>query len=106
MNQDTDLVAISESFDPNLPFKLIEKFVLKQSDNQYKTAVLIAEQLSILQVRQDDQLGNAAYNDCFTTRVEVACRAGVCYYSPDLLEDKATQLKMSSYYTMSDTDKK
>ena len=43
MKQDTDLVTSSESFDPNLLFKLIKKFVLKQSDNQYKTAVLIAE---------------------------------------------------------------
>jgi hypothetical protein len=99
-------VTISESFDPNLLFKLIEKFVLKQSNNQYKTAVLIAEQLSILQFRQDDQLGNATYYDRFTTRVEVARQAGVCYYSPDLLEDKATQLKMGGYDTLSDTDKK
>jgi hypothetical protein len=94
MKQDTDWVTISESFDPNLLFKLIEKFVLKQSNNQYKTAVLIAEQLSILQFRQDDQSGNAAYYDRFTTRVEVACQAGVCYYSQDLLEDKTTQLKI------------
>jgi len=57
MKQDTDWVTISESFDMNLLFnyKLIEKFVLKQSDNQYKTAVLIAQQLSILQFHQDDQ---------------------------------------------------
>ena len=106
MKQDTDWVTISESFDTNLLFKLIEKFVLKQSDNQYKMAVLIAEQLSILQFRQDDQLGNATYYDRFTTRVEVARQAGVCYYSPDLLEDKATQLKMGGYDTLSDTDKK
>jgi len=68
MKQDTDWVIISESFDPNLLFKLIEKFVLKQSDNQYKTAVFIAEQLSILQFHQDDQLGNAVYYDRFTTQ--------------------------------------
>jgi len=42
----------------------------------------------------------------FITRVEVARQAGVCYYSPDLVEDKATQLKMGSYDTLSDTDKK
>jgi hypothetical protein len=30
----------------------------------------------------------------------------VCYYSQDLLEDKTTQLKMGSYDTLSDTDKK
>ena len=72
MKQDTDWVSISDSFDPHRLFKLIERFVLKQSDNQYKTAVLIAEQLSILQFRQEDQLGNAAYYDRFTPRVEVA----------------------------------
>ena len=76
MKQDTDWVVISESFDPTLIFKLIEKFVLRQSDNQYATAVLIAEQLSILSFRQDDQLKNAGYYDRFTTRVEVARQAG------------------------------
>ena len=81
-------------------FKLIEKFVLKQSDNQYATVVLIAEQLSILSFRQDDHLGNAGYYDRFTTRVEVARQAGVCYYSPALLEDKATQLTLGDYDTL------
>ncbi len=33
-------------------------------------------------------------------------QAGVCYYSPDLLEDKTTQLKMGGYDTLSDTDNK
>jgi hypothetical protein len=41
MKQDVDWVKISGSFDPTLLFKLIKKFVLKQSNNQYKTAVLI-----------------------------------------------------------------
>ena len=106
MKQDTDWVSISDSFDPHRLFKLIERFVLKQSDNQYKTAVLIAEQLSILQFRQEDQLGNAAYYDRFTTRVEVARQAGVCYYSPDLLDDKTMQLKLGSYDALSGADKK
>jgi hypothetical protein len=58
MKQDADWVMISELFDPILLFKLIEMFVLKQSDNQYRTAVLIAEQMSILSFRQDDNVGN------------------------------------------------
>jgi lysophospholipid acyltransferase (LPLAT)-like uncharacterized protein len=33
MKQDTTWVMVSKSFDPILLFKLIEKFVLKQSDN-------------------------------------------------------------------------
>ena len=47
--QDNNWVTISTLFNPSLLLKLIEKYILKQSDNQYKTAVLIAEQLSILQ---------------------------------------------------------
>jgi hypothetical protein len=86
MKQDVDWGTISDSFDPIVLFKLIEKFVLKQSDNQYKTVVLIAKQLSILQFHQDDQVTNATYYDCFTTRVEVARQARVCYYTPVLLD--------------------
>jgi hypothetical protein len=106
MKQDADWVTISESIDPSLLFKLIKKFALKKSNNQYKTAVLIAEQLLILLFRQDDQISNAVCYDCFTTRVEVACQAGVCYYSLELLEDKAAQIKMGNYDTLADTNKK
>jgi hypothetical protein len=56
MKQDTTWVMVSKSFDPILLFKLIKKFVLKQLDNQYKTAVLIAKQLLILSFRQDNQV--------------------------------------------------
>ncbi len=52
MKQDVDWVRISNLFNPIALFKLIEKFVLKQSNNQYRTAVLIVEQLLILQFRQ------------------------------------------------------
>ena len=99
MKQDVDWGTISDSFDPIALFKLIEKFVLKQSDNQYKTAVLIAKQLSILQFRQDDQVTNATYYDCFTTRVEVTRQEGVCYYTPDLLDTKATELGKALPFT-------
>ncbi len=52
-------MKVSELFDPILLFKLIKEFVLIQLDNQYKMAVLIAEQLSILSFGQDDQVPNA-----------------------------------------------
>ncbi len=60
MKQDTIWVMVSSAlFDPIRLFKLIKKFVLKQSDNQYKMAVLIAKQLSILSFCQDNQVPNA-----------------------------------------------
>jgi hypothetical protein len=61
IKQDTTWVMVSKSFDPILLFKLIKKFVLKQSDIQYKMVVLIAKQLSILSFRQDNQVPNATY---------------------------------------------
>jgi hypothetical protein len=106
MKQDTTWVTVSESFDPILLCKLIEKFVLKQSDNQYKMAVLIAKQLSILSFRQDDQVPNATYYDGFTTRVEAAYQAGVCYFTPDLLDTKCVELSCSEYETLTPAEQK
>ncbi len=97
---------VSKSFDPILLFKLIEKFVLKQSDNQYKTAVLIAKQLSTLSFHQDNQVPNTTYYDQFTTRVEVACQAGVCYYTPDLLDTKCLELSCTKYDTLTPAKQK
>jgi hypothetical protein len=84
-------------FDPIALFNLIVKFVLKQLDNQYKTAVLVAKQLPILQFHQDDQVGNATYNDCSTTRAKVASQPGVCYYTPDLFAIKAMELSLRDF---------
>jgi hypothetical protein len=107
MKQDVDWVTISDSFDPIALFKLIKKFVLKQSNKQYRTAVLIAEQLLILQFRQDDQVTNAMYYDCFTTRVEVTRQAAVCYYTPDLLDMKAVELgKVLPFTKLLDVEQK
>jgi hypothetical protein len=100
MKQDTTWLMVSELFYPILLFKLFEKFVLKQSDNQYKMAVLIAEQLSILSFCKDNQVPNATYYDQFTTRVEVTCQAGVCYYTPDLLDTKCVELSCTEYETL------
>jgi hypothetical protein len=94
---------VSELIDPILLFKLIEKFVLKQSDNQYKTTVFVAKQLSklsILSFCQDDQVPNATYYDRFTSRMDVACQAGVCYYTLDLLDTKCGELLCSEYETL------
>jgi len=106
MKQDTTWVMVSELFDPIMLFKLIEKFVLKQSDNQYKTAVLIAKQLSILSFCQDDQVLDATYYDQFTTRVEVAHQAGVCYNTPDLLDTKCVELSCTEYETLTPAKQK
>jgi hypothetical protein len=51
-------------------------------------------------------MSDVAYYDRFTTRVEVARQAGVCYYTPALLEAKVTQLKVGDYDTPADDQQK
>jgi hypothetical protein len=104
MKQDSDWGTVSDSFDPIALFKLIEKCVLKLSDKQYKTAVLFAKQLSILYFCQDDQVSNATYYDCFTTRVDVAHQAGVCYLMSYLLAIKATELSLADFNMLADPE--
>jgi hypothetical protein len=106
MKQDTTWVMVSELFGSILLFKLIKKSVLKQSDNQYKMAVPIAKQLSILSLCQDDQVPNATYYDRFTTWPEVARQAGVCYYTPDLLDTKCVELSYSEYENLTPAEQK
>ncbi len=47
MKQDADWQAGNDSYDPLKLLKLIKKFILKQSDNQYKIGIVI-KQLNLL----------------------------------------------------------
>jgi hypothetical protein len=49
---------------------------------------------------------NTTYYDRFTTRVEVACQAGVCYYTPDLVDTKCVELSCAKYDTLTPAEQK
>jgi hypothetical protein len=84
MKQDVDRQAVSDSYNPLKLLKLIEKFILKQSNNQYKIGIII-EQLKLLLVYwQDDGVMNAAYYNQFKTRVDVMENIGVSFDNPVL----------------------
>ncbi len=72
MKQDADWQVVSDSYDPLTLLKLIEKIILKQSDNQYKIGIIMEQLKLLLAYRQDDGVTNAAYYDRFKTRVDVA----------------------------------
>jgi hypothetical protein len=63
-------------------------------------------QLLILSFCQDDQVPNATYYDQFTTRVEIARQAEVCYYTPDLLDTKCVELSCNEYDTLTPAEQK
>ncbi len=64
--------------------KLIEKMILKQSDNQCKIGIIMEQLKLLLAYRQDDGVTNAAYYDQFKTRVDVAKHIGVPFDNPVL----------------------
>jgi len=84
MKQDADWQAVSDSYDPLTLLKLIEKIILKQSDNQYKIGIIMEQLKLLLAYRQDDGVTNAAYYDRFKTRVDVAEHIGVSFDNPVL----------------------
>jgi hypothetical protein len=63
MKQDADWQAVSDSYNSLRLLKLIKKFILKQSDNQYNIGIII-KQLKLL-LAQDDGVTNALYYNRF-----------------------------------------
>ncbi len=59
MKQDADKQAASDSYDLLKLLKLIEKSILKQSDNQYKIGIIIEQLKLLLAYQQDDGVTNA-----------------------------------------------
>ena len=63
MKQDSNWQTVSNSYDPLKLLKLIEKYILKQSDNQYKTVIVIEQLKLLLTYQQDNGVTNTAYYD-------------------------------------------
>jgi hypothetical protein len=62
MKQDSDWQVVSDSYDPLTLLKLIEKIILKQSDNQYKIGIIMEQlKLILLAYCQDDGVRNVEY---------------------------------------------
>jgi hypothetical protein len=59
MKQDADWQAVSDSYNPLRLLKLIKRFILKQSDNQYKIRIIIKQLKLLLAYQQDDGVTNA-----------------------------------------------
>jgi hypothetical protein len=105
MKQDADWQAVSDSFNPLKLLKLIKKFILKQSENQYKIGIVIKQLKLLLAYWQDDGVTNALYYDQFKTRVDVAEHIGVSFDNPDLWDWKSQELYSADYGLLLDTVK-
>ncbi len=105
MKQDADWQAASDSYDPLKLLKLIVKFILKQSDNQYKIGIIIEQLKLLLAYWQDDGVMDAAYYNRFKTRVDVVELIGVSFDNPTLWDWKSQELYGTDFDLLSDTVK-
>jgi hypothetical protein len=53
MKQDTDWMAVSISYDPLILYRLIEKMILAQTEDQYPFATIFDQELAFYAFRQD-----------------------------------------------------
>jgi hypothetical protein len=64
MKQDAAWPGVSDySYDPLQLLQLIKKTIIKQSDNQYKIAIIMEQLMLLLAYRQDDGVTNTAFYD-------------------------------------------
>ncbi len=105
MKQDATWQTVSDSYDPLKLLKLIEKYILKQSDNQYKIGIVIEQLKLLLTYRQDDGVTNTAYYDRFKTRVDVAEHIGVSFDNPVLWDLKPQELYSMEFASLADATK-
>jgi hypothetical protein len=76
MKQDTDWNTVSISYDPLTLYRLIERTVLAQNEDQYPFATVYDQMLSFYSFKQDN-LYNPQWYERFNTNVDVSGAIGV-----------------------------
>jgi hypothetical protein len=90
MKEDTDWTAVSVSYDPLILYRLIEKSILAQTEDQYPFATVYDQELSFYQFRQDN-MNNPQWYERFNTKVDVGDAIGVTRQHRSLLEHVAQE---------------
>jgi hypothetical protein len=91
MKQDNDLSTVSVSYNPLTLYRLIEKTVLAQTEDQYPFATVYDQQLSFYSFRQSDNMSNPQWYERFNTKVDVGEAIGVTRQHKALLEHLAQE---------------
>jgi hypothetical protein len=99
MKQDADWDSVSKSYDPLSLYRLIEKTILAQTEDQYPFATVYEQELSFYSFRQES-LTNPQWYERFNTRVDVGTAIGVTRQHQALLEHVATELHQQAFATL------
>jgi hypothetical protein len=85
MKQDTDWNTVSISHDPLTLYRLIERTVLAQTEDQYPFAMVCDQELSFYSFKQGN-LSNPQWYERFSTKVDVSGAIRVTRQHKVLLE--------------------
>ena len=96
MKQDADWATVSASYDPLQLYRLIEKTILAQTENQYQFATVYNQEMALYSFCQE-KLSNAQWYERFNTKVDVADAIGVGKEHPVLLEFVSQELYNDSF---------
>ena len=78
MKQDKGWPVVSVSYDPLLLYKLMERVIMKQTEDQYPVAALW-EQLCNVTLAKQGNMTNIEYYERFNTKIDVAESVGVSF---------------------------
>ena len=104
MKQDTDWVTVSTSYDPLTLYRLIERTVLAQTEDQYPFATVYEQEIAFFSFRQET-IPNAQWYERFNTKVDVSEAIGVTRQHKALLEYVAQETHTAAFDTLSDDQK-
>jgi hypothetical protein len=85
MKQNIDYKTVSTSYDPLLLYRLVEKTILAQTEDQYPFATVYEQEASFYSFRQE-RMTNPQWYDRFNTKVDVGEAIGVTRQHKVLLE--------------------
>jgi len=104
MKQDADWNTVSTSYDPLQLYRLIEKTILAQTEDQYPFATVYNQDLGLYSFRQEI-MTNAQWYERFNTKVDVANAIGVTRQHKVLLEWVSQETHNQAFDTLTPQQK-
>jgi hypothetical protein len=96
MKQDTDWAVVITSYDPLSLYRLIERTILAQTEDQYPFATVYDQELSFYSFNKET-LSNPQWYEIFNTKVDVSEAIGVTRQHNVLLDYVAQELYTKSF---------
>ena len=100
MKQDKGWPAVSVSYDPLSLYKLMERVIMKQTEDQYPVAALWEQLCNVTQAKQGN-MTNIEYYERLNTKIDVAESVGVSFDFERIWEYCAQETHKKPYSSLS-----